>query len=265
MDEKEISDREMIEEEIKELKDSKPTLNIEQILQSERAWEYILLDIVKSNELDPWDLDISKLTQTYIERIRKMKELDLRIPARIILAAAILLRMKSETLTLSKSDDGRFEDLFKDELSDSPSEKPEDVPLLDLHLMRKPERKITLTDLIETLEEAFEKSYKERFLPNPGFALHMPEIDIGELIAALYAKIYGMPEKRIPFAKLLPAKTASAVIDIFLPLLHLANEQKIDFEQTGLFAEIFILKPEPKPIEAKKEPNQNAASVQNDG
>ncbi len=251
----EPEDKKLIEEELSELKESRPTLNIEQILQSERAWEYILLDIVKSEELDPWDIDITKLTQTYIERIRKMKELDLRIPARIILAAAILLRLQSETLTLSRSDDDRFDELFKDELSEAPSEKPEDVPLLDLHLMRKPERKITLTDLIETLEKAFEKSYKERSLPHQDFAIHMPEIDIGELITALYNKIYNLPEKRIPFYSLLPKKTASAAVETFLPLLHLANEQKIDFEQAGLFDDIFILKPDPKPIEEKKETN----------
>ena len=169
--------------------------------------------------------------------------------------------MQSETLTFSKSADGRFEDLFRDELSDVPAEKPEDVPLLDLHLMRKPERKITLTDLIETLEEAFEKSYKERFLPNPEFALHMPEIDIGELITTLYNKIYGMPEKRIPFAVLLTAKTASAAVDTFLPLLHLASEQKIDFEQESLFADIFILKPEPKPIENKTNQENESSAV----
>ncbi len=220
----------------------KPQLNIEQILQSERAWEYILLDIVKSEELDPWDIDISKLTQTYLDRIKKMKELDLRIPARIILAAAILLRMQSETLSLTRSDDNRFDELFGDE-EEPPREEPEQVPLLELHLMRKPLRKITLTDLIETLETAMEKSQKERALPYQ-VALNLPEVDISEIIEILYKKIYGMQEQRIPFKTLLPKKTASDVVDTFLPLLHLANEQKIDLEQEGLFSELYILKPQ---------------------
>ena len=245
-----------VPEEIKEaeqqISEGKPTFNIEQILQSERAWEYILLDIVKSNELDPWDLDISKLTQTYIERIRKMKELDLRIPARIILAAAILLRMQSETLTLTKSEEDRFNELFGDKDSETPAEIPEQVPLLELHLTRKPERKITLTDLIATLEKAFEKSHKEPMMPQQ-FALHMPEVDISELITALYNKIYNLPETRIPFVKLLAARTPSAVVDTFLPLLHLANEQKIDFEQAKLFAEIFVLKTNSQKVETPEQ------------
>ena len=241
------------------LNEGRPELNIEQILQSERAWEYILLDIVKSENIDPWDIDITKLTHTYTERIRKMRELDLRIPARIILAAAILLRMQSETLTLSKSDDRRFDELFSDEHSETPAEVPEEVPLLDLHLTRKPLRKITLTDLIDTLEKALEKSHKEPSMPQQ-FALHMPEVDISELITALYNKIYKMPEKRIPFVTLLPAKTASAIVDTFIPLLHLANEQKIDFEQAKLFGEIFVIKPDPQVENVAQTPEQKKPS-----
>ncbi len=229
-----------VEEEAEKIVAEKPQLNIEQILQSERAWEYILLDIVKSEELDPWDIDISKLTQTYLDRIKKMKELDLRIPARIILAAAILLRLQSETLSLTKSDDGRFDELFGDE-PELPAEEPEQVPLLELHLTRKPLRKITLADLIETLENAMEKSHKERALPYQ-VALNLPEVDISEMIETLCKKIYNLPEQKIPFKSLLPKKTASDVIDTFLPLLHLANEQKIVLEQETLFAELYILK-----------------------
>jgi len=223
-----------------EIKAGKPSLNIEQIMQSERAWEYILLDIVKSEELDPWDIDITKLTQTYLERIQKMRELDLRIPARIILAAAILLRLQSETLALTKSEEGMFDELFGQE-EEVPAEEPELVPLLDLRLTRKPLRKITLADLIETLEKAMEKSHRERALPYQ-VALNLPEVDISEMIETLYRKIYNIPVQRIPFSTLVPKKTASDAVDTFLPLLHLLNDQRIDVEQEGIFAEIYVLK-----------------------
>ncbi len=231
--------------------EGKPSINIEQILQSERAWEYLLLDIIKTEQIDPWDIDITKLTQNYIERVRKMRELDLRMPARVIFAAAFLLRMQSETLTLTKSDDSRFDELFgRGEGEDIPSEEPEIVPLLQLHLTRKPVRKITLSDLISTLETAFEKSHKERALPHQ-IALHFPEVDIVELIERLYRKIYSIPENRIPFSTLLPEKTANAAVDAFLPLLHLVQEQKVDFEQESLFSEIFILKQHLASLESK--------------
>lgn len=230
------------------VKESRPTINVEQILQSERAWEFILLDIVKSEEIDPWDIDITKLTSTYLERIRKMKELDLRIPARIVLAAAILLRMQSETLSLTKSDEDMFDELFGGG-EEPPAEVPEQVPMLDLRMTRKPLRKITLSDLISTLETALEKSQRERAIPYQ-VALHLPEVDISEMITTLYNKIYNRPEERIPFSSLVPKKTASSAVDTFLPLLHLANEQKVDLEQEGIFEELFVLKQKAKNIAA---------------
>ncbi len=62
----------------------------------------ILLQLVQmGGKVDPWNIDIVDLTEKYIERLREMKELDLRISARAILAASILVRMKSEALLYS--------------------------------------------------------------------------------------------------------------------------------------------------------------------
>lgn len=61
----------------------------------------ILLQLVQMGKVDPWNIDIVDLTEKYIERLREMKELDLRISARAILAASILVRMKSEALLYS--------------------------------------------------------------------------------------------------------------------------------------------------------------------
>ncbi len=59
----------------------------------------ILLQLVTMGKVDPpWNIDIVDLTEKYIERLREMRELDLRVSARAILAASILVRMKSEAL-----------------------------------------------------------------------------------------------------------------------------------------------------------------------
>ncbi|MEO2151724.1 MAG: 50S ribosomal protein L7/L12, partial [Thermococcus sp.] len=58
----------------------------------------ILLQLVQMGKVDPWNIDIVDLTEKYIQRLREMKELDLRVSARAILAASILVRMKSEAL-----------------------------------------------------------------------------------------------------------------------------------------------------------------------
>lgn len=54
--------------------------------------------MVEEGKLDPWDVDIAKLAQAYLEEIRKMELLDLRVPARAIAAASFLLRKQVEIL-----------------------------------------------------------------------------------------------------------------------------------------------------------------------
>ena len=49
-------------------------------------------------QLDPWDIDIVKLTSKYFEKIEEMEESDFYISSKVLLAAALLLRIKSEFL-----------------------------------------------------------------------------------------------------------------------------------------------------------------------
>ena len=216
-------------------------LNIEQILQSERAWEYLLLDIVRSEDLDPWDIDITKLTETYTKKIKNMKELDLRIPARIILAAAILLKMQSDQLVMSDEEEELFEELFsEEELLEDTEKKEEEFPILDLRIRRKPTRRVTLEDLISNLQKALVKKEKPiKFRPEP-FELKLEEEDISKKIDDLYAKILKSKLKKIAFSNLLNEKTRTEVIGTLLPLLHLANDGKVNIEQEEFFKEIYI-------------------------
>ena len=39
------------------------------IKEEEISWRTILYDLVKSEEMDPWNIDITLLTQKYIETI----------------------------------------------------------------------------------------------------------------------------------------------------------------------------------------------------
>lgn len=218
-------------------------LNIEQILQSERAWEYVLLDIVKSEDLDPWDIDVVKLTETYLERIHKMKDLDLRIPARIILAASMLLKMQSDLLMPHEEEEALEEALLDFELMGPAEEEDEDegeLSLLDLRIRRKPERKITLDDLVSTLSKSMEP--KPPKLKTQQFVLDLPEVDVTQQIEMLYEQILSKKEKKIPFSELTPSNSPDDVVDTLLPILYLANEHKIDLEQDTFFKDFYVLK-----------------------
>ncbi len=61
--------------------------------QDEVTWQTLLYELVKKEEMNPWDINISMLTKKYIETIKKLKELDFRISGKVLLAAAILLKI----------------------------------------------------------------------------------------------------------------------------------------------------------------------------
>ncbi|MEJ5339589.1 MAG: segregation/condensation protein A [Aquificaceae bacterium] len=54
--------------------------------------------LVEEGRLDPWDVDISALARAYMEEIRRHELLDLRVPARAVLAASFLLKKQTEVL-----------------------------------------------------------------------------------------------------------------------------------------------------------------------
>ena len=58
----------------------------------------VLVELAKRGEIDPWDIDIAKATEKFLQYIDSLEKRDLRIPARTLLYASILLRMKSDSM-----------------------------------------------------------------------------------------------------------------------------------------------------------------------
>ncbi|MBU4246650.1 MAG: segregation/condensation protein A, partial [Nanoarchaeota archaeon] len=59
-------------------------------------WENVLFSLTR--DMNPWDVDLIKLSERFTSFIQTLQKRDLRAPSRIILAAAIIYRLKSETL-----------------------------------------------------------------------------------------------------------------------------------------------------------------------
>ena len=62
------------------------------------TWQSLLLELVKAEGMDPWDIDVSLLAQRYIEMLQQLKHLDFHISGKVVLAAALLLKVKSTRL-----------------------------------------------------------------------------------------------------------------------------------------------------------------------
>ncbi|MBQ8476764.1 segregation/condensation protein A, partial [bacterium] len=58
----------------------------------------IILDLVKMGKIDPWNIDIVDLYDKYMERIKLMKQDNLRSVGKAILFSSTLLKIKSDIL-----------------------------------------------------------------------------------------------------------------------------------------------------------------------
>ena len=200
------------------------------ILVSDATWKDILVDLVRNNELDPWNIDIVDIVDKYINAIKKLKVMDLRVPANIILAAALLLRLKSEMLSL-------FE---RQELQEMPEEdvfKREPVLIDELSLRLRPpiKRKIALVELIHALEEAMkikDKKSNASLLKGVQFDLKFEEIDMEKEIEKLHETIKKNVDNQSMttfsyLSKEVSIRNNDIIVGLFIPLLFLAHKGKI--------------------------------------
>ncbi len=224
--------------------------------QDELGWKKIIYDLVESEQMDPWDINISLLTQKFIRVIKKAQQHDLKISGKIVLAAAILLKIKATHLVendISNLDRllNRTDEIPEDELFGEVEERLRNPNLTHPQLIpRNPQprnRKVSVHDLVDALQRAMATKKRileqQRLTPYP----HRPhrKIDILDVIRDVYHKItyYSNKDKdtKITYTRLLPPKAGKQEkVYTFMPLLHLENEQKIEMEQQKHFDEIVI-------------------------
>jgi segregation and condensation protein A len=204
------------------------------------TWRDMLVDLVIEEKLDPWNIDLIEVTEKYMDRVRGLVSLDLRVPANIILAAAILLRFKSETLNLEEEvQEAESETYISEEHA------PFEVPMLSLKTRIPPKRRVSLGELIGALTEVIDSQKKRAeklFQPKPIMSIEIPKEDIEKRMNALLDRLkeFADAEGVLMFSDLLEQKTSSEMIFVLLPLLHLAQDRKIDITQEKMFGEIFI-------------------------
>ncbi len=221
--------------------------------KDEITWQTILQDLVKTGEIDAWDIDISLLTNRYLQIIRKMQESNLFISGKVLLASAILLRIKSEKL-LTEGISGLDALMFP---ADNLEEMDEFVtkqrltldaePRLTIKTPQARKKKVNINDLISALEKALEVN--ERRLLRIAERERVPEmqvpikpININKIIAELYGKITLIFSKKpeVSFTELVGSDKKQDKIATFSPLLHLSNQERVGLDQEAHFKEIYI-------------------------
>ncbi|WP_297501075.1 ScpA family protein [Thermococcus sp.] len=207
----------------------------------------ILLQLVQLGKVDPWNIDIVDLTEKYLERLREMKELDLRVSARAILAASILVRMKSEALLYADSEEEEEETEERIRVEVEPLAPP----------LRRVERYYTFDDLVEALMDALEEAEKKKprkrkreEIDEEVFVVDDFRVDIGKHVNKLYGivkKLHEETGKPINFWDLVFDPTPKYIARTFLYLLFLADMGRVDLIQEEPLGEIFVIPLEGQP------------------
>jgi len=225
------------------------------LFNREIGWQEIIYDLINTEQLNPWDINIIILTDKFLERIGESESADFFISGKVLLAASLLLRIKSEIL-LNKHIKSIDEILFgkKEEKKDifERIEFDEQIPELILKSPVPRLRKITLQELMDSLNKAIttenrriqKEIIKKRAIIETSFSLPKRKFSIKDRIRKIYENLleyFKEDEKRqkISFTKLVGTNKEERIIS-FLPLLHLDHQKKVWLEQENHFDEFYI-------------------------
>ena len=225
--------------------------------KDEVSWQTVLYDLVKTEQMNPWDLDLSALTQRYILTVKQLQETNFRLSGKVLLAAAIMLKMKCDYFQdhdlreldalFARMDENEGSEFFSEFSYDlfRTNEKieKEDFRLIPRHPQPR-KRKVSLQDLMNALKQAMEANRRKVVYSRP-VAMVIPtnKFDVVAVIAHLYNKIklHYKTNKDLKFTSLLPPGSKKEdKVYTFIPLLHLENERKVNMLQTEHFGEISI-------------------------
>ncbi len=242
------------------LQTEEPSIKQQQVhdilFNREIGWQEIIYDLINTEQLDPWDINITILTDKYLETIQKLEEADFFISSKVLLAAALLLRIKSEILLNQyiKSIDeilfGKKELLKKSSLEriELDGQIPELIPRSPMPRFKR----VSLNELMEALNKAIvtenrrikKEIVKNNALREVGISFPKRKLSVQDKIKQIFAKIvYSLEEnkneKRIHYNFIIGEEKNERIFS-FAPLLYLEHQKKIWLEQNEHFGDIYI-------------------------
>ena len=235
------------------------------ITSEELSWQAIIYDLIKTEQLDPWDINLSILAEKYIRIIQQLEDADFFISSKVLLACSLLLRLKSEILINSYIQDlnnalyGRREEkryeLERIEIDE------DELPTLSPRTPMARHRKVTLKELMSALNKAIDTENRRikkeikgvqaeksalRVLPKKTFVPLKVRI---KTIFGIVKNHIDEGNDHMKFSHLAQAKEEK--LASFVPILHLSNSSKIHLRQPVHFEEIHMTF-QPHPDEHKE-------------
>ena len=231
----------------------------------------LAFELVLDQGMDPWAIDLVRFTALYMDRVKQGEAIDLLTAGKLLHMAWSILRMQSDKLRQAAEPPPEPEpqDLGWDDLP-SMDDLPSDVDaaynqrvlageeeILDEKVRHKGDRKVTLMELVEALEEArreadlraqivaareSEKALrKARTRGRAEGAAHKEDQE--EDIREVWERILGMNGAPIPITSI-QERTRDDMVKTFVSVLFLARENRIRLWQEDFpYGMIYVQNP----------------------
>ena len=215
----------------------------------------LLLDLIRRQKLDIYDIPIAKITEQYLSYLRLLEEMNVDLASEFILIAAQLIYIKSRMLlppdpdaSPEEQEDPRAElvrllleyekfrnaaqKLYQREMIENAAwTNPGDVAMEQTEL--EPELNVTLYDLLLAFREVVKRA-EER----PSLEVNREEFSVEQMMAFLFEKIMAA-RGSVALTEILPdLMSRHGLITAFLALLELTRLQAIYLRQDKAFGEI---------------------------
>jgi segregation and condensation protein A len=220
----------------------------------------LLLDLIRKQDIDIYDIPIAKITAQFLAYVDKLKATDMDVAGDFIYTASLLIHIKSKMLLPrapagpdDAADDPRrelVERLLEHERFKNAAQMLQQKQMLEAaswtnpglrefkdDAAAEPEIAADTVDLVRIFRDILERARKR-----PTFNVQDDSITVGQMIQFLTRRL-SMEDRPLALRKLLShSKSSRALVAMFLALLELVRLQAILLRQDRAFSEIFIKK-----------------------
>ena len=219
----------------------------------------LLLDLIRKQDIDIYDIPIAKITAQYLKYVENMKQLDVDVAAEFIYTASLLIHIKSKMLLPRDPDaTGMLEDprmelvnrlleheryrsaaqmlLQKQHIEEAVWTNPALKEFTDAE-GTEPELAADIVDLVKTFQQILSRARSK-----PAFEVEEDNVTVSQMIDYVRRRL-SLEEKPIRLKHLLRSlRSRGALVCAFLAILELIRLQAVLARQDNVFGEIVLKK-----------------------
>ena len=219
----------------------------------------LLLDLIRKQDIDIYDIPIAQITAQYLSYIEKLKQLDVNLAADFVYMASLLIQIKSRMLLPRDPLAKEGEEDPRDELVNRLLEHERFKTAAQLLMQKQqieeavisnpalklfkddegtePELATDIIDLVKTFRELM-----ERMKSRPVLEVHEENVSVGQMIQYVRRRLM-LEEKPMALKQMFRSlQSRQALVCAFLAVLELVRLQAVLLRQETTFGDVVIKK-----------------------